>query len=216
MKRRNEAKGAVLGLVLALGAAKAEAQVILSGTFTGGSSFATTMSGTLQHLGGGILQLDITNVGSGFGEVFAAIGIVNVPAGTVTPGTAPTGWTWMTTNQLSGNQFPDNEWAWIAPQPRPQRGLQQGESATFTFGVGSLDYTRIGFGVHAISGPNDCSTKFGVWRDASGAVVQTPPGTDAQSVACRVTVPEPESLALLLAGIFGLGFVAVRRRDELA
>jgi len=201
-------------LAASIGATPSAAQVtLIDGTFTGGSSFATTMTGKLTYLAG-VLTLNITNVGSGAGEVFAAIGIVNVPASaTVTPGTAPAYWQWERTDQFNGAALPDDTWAWVVKPPPPQRGLQEGGSATFTFNIGNLqNYQNIGFGVHAISGPNDCSTKFAVWN---GGTSQTTPEQSDEARACRgVSVPEPESAGLLLTGLIALGYVAMRRRRE--
>lgn len=209
MKHRATVLGGLM-LAASIGASPIAAQVtLIDGTFTGGSSFATTVTAKLTYLAG-VLTLDITNVGSGAGEVYAAVGIVNLPPGTATPGTAPAGWTWETTQQFSGAALPEGAWAWVAPNPKPHRGLQEGQSATFTYDIGALDYENVGFGVHAISGPNDCSTKFGVWDGGSSQSA-----TNRQEAAeCGVSVPEPESAALLLTGLIGLGYVAARRRRE--
>ena len=57
---------------------------------------------------------------------------------------------WNTTSQLSGDGLPTSTWAWIAPKPAPKNGLAPGDpSMRFTFDVGTLDWTNIGFAVHA-------------------------------------------------------------------
>lgn len=211
MRMRGIKTVSAVAAIVAFGAApvSVEAQVFLNGTFTGGSNFATTMAVTLTFQGSGIVSLDITNIGSGAGEVFAAIGLVNVPAGVVGPGVAPPNWAWERTTQLSGDGLPANISTWVAKPPPPHNGLQAGESATFTFDIGGIDFTNIGVGVQAISGPQDCSTKFGVWNGGSATNDAGPSGYDANCGA--VTVPEPNGLALLATGLAGMAFVRSRR-----
>jgi len=210
-KARSKFLGALL-IAAAVVPLQVEAQTVIPfGTYTGGSSFSTSMTGGLTYIGGGILQLDIANNGPG---VFAAIGLVNVGAGTVKASSAPSGWKWNTTSQLGGAGLPNTTWAWIAPNPKPKNGLQPaGGLLTFKFNIGNIDYTNIGFAVHAISGPNDCSTKLGVWN---GGRSTNDVGAGNYDPTCGGTsVPEPESFGLVMTGLASLGFLAVRRRRGL-
>lgn len=186
-----------------------------SGQYWGGSLFQTGFDVTMS-LDGNTLTLDITNIGDFSGDyagVFAAIGLVNVPAGaTITGLEAPAGWAFNTSNSLGGDGLPATIWAYYAGAPAPQNGLDLGESATFKFTL-SGDYTwdNIGVAVHSISGPGSCSTKFGVWN---GGADSNDFGPDGYDPACTtVTVPEPGTNALLAIGVLGLGFVATRRRS---
>lgn len=194
---------------MAMTSAPLEAQVVVPyGTYTGGSNFSTSVTAGLSYLGNGILQLDLINNGPG---VFAAIGLVNVTAGSVSPGSAPSGWTWNTTSQLTGDGLPASTWAWIAPKPAPHNGAAPGDpSMMFTFDIGNLDWSDMGFAVHAVSGPNDCSTKFGVWNGGA-STNDAGPNYDP---ACTVAVPEPNAAWLFATGLLGLAYVRRRRAIE--
>lgn len=226
MKRPILRKVFVFGLVLTFGALpqKVDAQIILDtgGFISGGSNFATSMSGVLSFDDGatlndgiGHLVLTIENGGPG---VFAAIGVVNVPMNDVTvtdPGTNDNGWNWEGTQQLSGDGLPETIWAWTAPPPQPTNGQPESSGPlTFTFAVSFdnfNDLADIGFGVHAIAF-DDCSTKFGVW---DGGSETNDVGPDNYDPACSASVPEPASSGLILVGLGGLAFVARRRRTSL-
>lgn len=204
--------GAAACLMLVPG--RAEAQ-ILTGEYFGGSSFQTGFDVTLTHNGSGLFTLTIANVGT-YGEVFKAIGLANVPSGVTVNyagSSAPGDWTFMTENSLSGAGIEGVVWAWYAPKPQPQEGLAAGDGfLTFHFQLENyegLDLSGIGVAVHAISGPNGCSTKFGVWDGGSST---NDVGWDGYDSSC-VTVPEPGTNALLALGILGMGIFATRRRS---
>ena len=113
------------------------------------------------------------------------------------------------TNDIQGLGFD-------AGPPAPQNGLSAGDGGPFTFTItfgGTFtagDIGAVGFGVHAISGPNGCSTKLFV--DANGG---TNTLTAADPACATTVVPEPITMTLLASGLAGMGGVgALRRRHK--
>lgn len=194
---------------------RAEAQ-FLSGTYYGGSNFQTGFEIALYNDGGGLLRLEITNVGNMSGDFagfFKGIGLANVPVGvTAVSGGVPTpdSYSFESSNSVSGDGIPDAIWAWYANAPPTENGLNLGESGTFYFLLSSWDddwMNDIGVAVHSI-GAYGCSTKFAVW-DGGTATNDAGPDYDPSCIP----VPEPGTNALLAIGLFGMAFVAVRRKS---
>lgn len=191
----------------------------MQGSFIGGSNFATAMSGCLTY-SAGVITLEVRNEGT-FGEVFASIGLTNVGPGiTVNAGTGPTSfWQWDRGGSIEngGDGVPVSTYAYGAHPQAPANGLQPGAYGVFTFNVGQLQlaqYQNMGIAVHAISGPQDCSTKLAVWNDGASTNDARVNGGSYSSACAPVSVPEPESMALVLTGLVGLAFVALRRRED--
>lgn len=218
--------GAAAVALLVPGRASAQ---LLNGSFTGGSNFATTMDVVLSYNGTGSFTLTLTNNGV-YDEVYTRIGLINLPEGTDMTGFAvasdpdETRWKFdedIGGDGLTGDGLPDYIEKYLALASPVMNGLMVGETETFSFFLANwADYSAaelalVGVGVHAQSGPESCSTKFGVWRDVSGAIVDNDgggAGGAGYDPDC-VSVPEPGSSALLAIGIFGMAFVAVRRRS---
>lgn len=215
----------ILFVAVAALAARAGAQTAPSGWATwtslfaysgcGGNSFATCMSVDVRQ-NGGTVGAFVTNAGGP--GVFTRVGIINL-GGTINkanPGTSSTpygAWDPMKNSGLSGAGLPTGIWAWTGPQGI-NNGLRPGDTAYFTFNVSNLVASQIGIAVHA-QGYLNCSTKFGVWQTPSGLATNDV-GRAGYDPACAppVTVPEPESFALLATGLLGLAFIAVRRRED--
>lgn len=189
---------------------------MFAGSYTGGSSFATTMAVDLRYIVSGgtyFVGLDIANLGS-VGEVFTRVGLVNL-GGSVVSKVSANGWGTQSQSAFGGAGLPSNTWAWTAPVPRPTYGLQNGESTFFLFEFkGTPSIAQIGAGVHAQVGPNGCSTKFAVWPDGSGGLATNDITNGGTTPTCGAPVPEPTSMALLATGLGSLAFVARRRRSE--
>ncbi len=145
------------------------------------------------------------------------VGIINL-GGTITnpPGTSSTSngaWNPQANNGLSGGGLPSGIWAWTSPRGITN-GLTDGQSGFFTFNVTNLVSSQIGIAVHG-QGYNNCSTKFGVWQTSRGLTTNDAVANGGSYAPACVSVPEPESFALLATGLAGLLFVAARRRNGL-
>ncbi len=206
----------VLAALLSVGAAPAaQAQVLFSGTYTGGNSFNTTASMSLSYsavdAGVYLFSLNMMNLGT-YGEVYRSIGLFNLPStlALLDSWTNLDGWHLPPPDDFSGDVLTAPTVSFISPNPGPKKGLMNdGTLGMFQFKVGGFtslsEVMAVGAGVHAISGPNGCSTKLGV---QAGKVLRTADG----SSGC-VGVPEPASGPLMATGVLGLlGFAWIRRR----
>ena len=188
----------------------------------GGQLFATCASGSLAtsfDAGTGLttVTINITHEGTS-GELFKAVGLVGLPAGsTVTFVSGPTGYAGPPPNDLAGGGLPPETFGASAQSQGDMLAL--GGSGVFVFTIqGELtsdQLAALGVGVHAISGPNGCSTKYGV---VNGVAIDNFDPEESAAQGCTETViPEPITMTLLatgLAGMGGVGFIRRRKKED--
>jgi hypothetical protein len=213
--RRTAGLAGLLALSTA-SAARAEFNVV---GVCGGSNFATCASVQLSWTGQ-TATLTIINAGAlvpGSGEaVFSSIGLTNLPADYAWSSTGNTfnGWSKAPPNNLTGDGIEPAVAQLNAPNPKSHNGIDVGESLQFVFTFTNLDATEIaavGVGIHAISGPEGCSTKINF--NGNGAITNSP----ASYSGCGAsTVPEPATIGLVTTGLLGLGGAGFLKRRKKA
>jgi len=197
----------------------------------GGDKFQTCASVNMSWTGF-VVTLTASNLGT-LGEVWDAIGIFNLPQCWGVGGSCQgqnTNWSYVLTsgpaNYVAGNQglIGAGITKFIAaanvPTNPAANGTKNGFGGTwvftfsgfFTQGQFDTALNTAGVGIHAVAGPNGCSTKLAI--EPNGTAFQNI--TDPTCGSTTVT-PEPLSLTLLATGLVGLvGVGAIRRRRKTA
>jgi hypothetical protein len=209
--RRTASLGAALVLAMT-SAARAEFDTGPLGK-CGGSNFSTCAAVELTWTGS-TATLTVTNLGNA-DAIFTTIGLTNLPTGYSfnEAGSDLAGWNLPNGNgNLNGDGLVESTFEVDAKNPGPKNGLALNQSITFIFdftGLTAEQAAAVGVGIHALSGPDGCSTKINF--DGSGNITNSPSSYNGCGAS---TVPEPATIGLVTTGLLGLGGAGFLRRRK--
>ena len=130
-------------------------------------------------------------------------------AGTVSNATVGYSWTDFLVTPKNGTPTEQNGTLnWTLAGPTASSGTFSDPSGTLT-GGSTLSFTSLSAGTYTL-------TLSGTWTypsTSSGLLINTP-GSVHLNDAVVTAVPEPESYAMLLAGLGLVGTIAIRRRNQ--